>query len=533
MNSNFNERNTSEIESFKKEIEDFLKEIFKNHKSRVIEDRKIIHDAIHGTNIFYEHEIAVLDTPLLQRLRQIHQTGLSYLIFPTSLHTRFDHTLGVTILASKFIQTLNMRKDDERTYINEDPYRGDLAEVRMAALLHDCGHAFFSHLSEQHCKNYNVIRKIKENEKFVDCAAHEIISYFIVKSKFFKQWFKRNLSSNYPIKINLNLVASMIIGSYSGDKAKYFLGEIINGSMDADKLDYIQRDSFFSGIKIAVDIDRLFNTLTTFENPKNNNNNQIILKSYIPLEQIIFSKIVLYSTLYHHQKVKACDCMINSLMEYIENKLDNNGIKINGIQLNSPINFLYLCDNDLINNIQICDDDYIGKIFKDILNRNLFMRALTLSPYTISNWEEMNNCETFHQSVLTRAMASLKELNKLRDEIFDKVNLEIKNKYNLSKYQIQICLPDLPPFENDETLRTYILIKNTKTAVPLYKMFPLGEWLMAYIDKKWKGYVFCPPIDELRIEVFNKSVEVFQSKGMKFNRDMLLCESKISLTDNG
>lgn len=83
-----------QVEEFKERIEKFVCELFLVYKPRKIKDRKVIHEAISGSNIFFEHEIAIIDSPLLQRLRRIHQNGLAYLTYPTSIHTRFDHTLG-------------------------------------------------------------------------------------------------------------------------------------------------------------------------------------------------------------------------------------------------------------------------------------------------------------------------------------------------------------------------------------------------------------------------------------------------------
>ncbi len=100
---------------------------------------KIVHDSIWGTQAFEGWESAIMDLPLLQRLRSIHQTSLAYLTFPTALHTRFDHSLGVTsgtkLLAS---QVLDLEKDDPA-----------YAELSAAALLHDIGHGPFS--ANAHC----------------------------------------------------------------------------------------------------------------------------------------------------------------------------------------------------------------------------------------------------------------------------------------------------------------------------------------------------------------------------------------------
>lgn len=121
--------------------------------------------------------------------------------------------------------------------------------VRMAAIMHDCGHGPFSHMSEQIYENFTDIKNIKpSNKKFAEgkAKAHEILSYFIVTSNAFKDFFSSEIASKYNVKnIDLELVGNMIIG-YVDDPKLAFMTNIINGAFDADKLDYIQRDGFRS-----------------------------------------------------------------------------------------------------------------------------------------------------------------------------------------------------------------------------------------------------------------------------------------------
>jgi hypothetical protein len=111
---------------------------------RQYKEPKIIHDALWGTFELRPHEIALLDTPLLQRLRFIRQTGAVYATYPSALHTRFEHTLGVMLQAARICGALRRRHDERRIdQVAEDT-------LRFAALLHDTGHGPFSHTSEQY-----------------------------------------------------------------------------------------------------------------------------------------------------------------------------------------------------------------------------------------------------------------------------------------------------------------------------------------------------------------------------------------------
>lgn len=103
---------------------------------------KFVHDPLWGTIEIRAHELCILDTPLLQRLRQIRQTGFVFATYPSAQHTRFEHTLGVMTIAGRMAQTLAKRYKRVATDETEQ-------KVRLAALLHDVGHAAFSHTSEE------------------------------------------------------------------------------------------------------------------------------------------------------------------------------------------------------------------------------------------------------------------------------------------------------------------------------------------------------------------------------------------------
>lgn len=185
--------------TLKSRIEEFVQDQLPTGPPEV-RDRKVIHDSVWGSNIFYRHEMAVIDTPLMQRLRQISQTGLAFYTYPSAVHSRFEHSLGVTVMAARYARNLNDR-DPGTPLVSGTPEVGDLAEVRMAALLHDVGHALFSHASEDVYKWRPEIREILETEEFANANAQEVLSHLIVTSKAFAEWFKENVLKPYPCEI--------------------------------------------------------------------------------------------------------------------------------------------------------------------------------------------------------------------------------------------------------------------------------------------------------------------------------------------
>lgn len=478
-------------------IEEFITTIFEGFTSKKVRDHKVIHERVWGSNIYFEHEIAILDSPLIQRLRQIHQTGLVFFTYPSALHTRFDHTLGCMSLVPRLVKRLKERESKTGIVINDNPRTGDLASLRMAALLHDCGHAFFSHVSEEYYQWDIELLKILSRDQFTHCKPHEILSYLIVKSKAFDRFFK-TITSNYPIEIDLTSVANYIIGK-SDDKSKLFLSHIINGPFDVDKLDYIFRDSAFAGLSLTVNLERFLYTLSCYR--FGDGTCDLILESPTAAEQILFSKMLLYSLIYHHQKVKASDYQLFGLIEYI----DDNSIMINGHILNDPVEFLYLNDNDILTANQ--GVSFLTKASKKFRERDLIKRAMVICKDTVSNYDA-------YIDSLTRLNNDPQKIYSLRKEIRNELPSALKNKYSV--HEIHISLPKIPSLR--EATQTFVggqYMKNeggTRMPVVLEDLFPLTGWLSAYSNKQWRGHIYCPDDEQLRKKVFQISQEKFKDK---------------------
>ncbi len=188
------------------------------------------------------------------------------------------------------------------------------AEVRLAALLHDVGHGPFSHASERVYESFDEIQKVKDErpDLFKERDPHEILSYFIVVSDRFEELWRDIIRLYSPEDIKFDLtdielknVALMILGQHPNAAMKFF-AQMVNGPHDADKFDYIIRDGYLTGLRTAIDIDRFFLSLGTYL-VKHTDERQLCvdLGGVIALEQLLFNKMQLYSSVYHHQKVRA------------------------------------------------------------------------------------------------------------------------------------------------------------------------------------------------------------------------------------
>lgn len=486
------------MNSLKDSIENFVEHFLPENWDIQIRDKKVIHDSLWGTCEFDRWEIAVINTPLIQRLRQIRQIGFAYLTFPSATHSRFEHTLGVAHQTKKLIHALKPKYEklfEGKTEI----------ELQLAALLHDCGHGPFSHSSEE---IYLYSPEIQEliTTTFKSISPHELIAYFIVKSERFQN-FALQLKKIYNIEFDLEEVANLIIGGRNEDERRYTI-EVINGPFDADKIDYIIRDGHFSGLPLPLDLDRLWYALETGfvkDDESNKEFHRLVLRfnGVVPLEQIIFNRMVLFSTIYHHHKVRACDCLLKGIIEYC-NRV---GLTIGGRFLKSAVDFLWLTDDKILGEGEQAkekekdDKRYEGlhKMIHRLLYRKLLKRALVISMATIEKGGE-DGYQRF-QKLSKNKPQHYSELRILAKEIWEEAGEPCLEE------EIWVDLPRAEPTIMGE--KTYIY-QSEGVYVPIKEFFPADKWAEQYGIHKWKGHVFCPP--ELCDKIAKVSKEVIEDK---------------------
>ena len=471
-----------------------------------VRDRKVIRDAVLDLNLFTEYEINVLDLPIIQRLRRIGQTACAYLLYPSATHNRFEHTLGVSIIAKKFIRALEIKEPGMMTGQHS-------SEIRLAAILHDVGHGPFSHVSESIYANFPEMKEQYNNPKFSKCKPkpHEILSYLIVNSKSFKQFFEENMQKkNYRIIVDFQRMANMIVGDMD-NPFQAFLSDIINGAFDSDKLDYIPRDCHFTGIKMGVDIDRIMYTISVDTQKTRGRQGLLIDLSGCPfVEQILFNKMLLYSSIYHHHKVRAAECMLKSIFEAAHDFK----LKINGLRFNKVTDFLSVTDSDILS-VQGKPSELVPMV-KNILNRSILKRALVISkstikiPTTVSKGKKDVEAKVKYKKLLELAKDPV-QMRNIRELIVNEVGGEI------TVYDVWVDLPEPPSFREAKQA----LIKTGRDKPErLDRIFPISKWLETYAENKWKGHVFCPPLSKIRKKVDDASRKVMKDVlGIEFNED--------------
>ena len=235
--------------------------------------RKIINDPVYGfITIDDELIYAVISHPHFQRLRRISQMAMANLVYPGAVHSRLHHALGAYHLMSNALSELK-NKGIEITAAEEQA-------AKIAILLHDIGHGPFSHALEH---------------ELVESMHHEDLSLMII----------RELNKQFNGKLALAL--EIFTDSYY----KKFLFQLISGQLDVDRLDYLTRDSFFSGVNEGViGYDRIIKMLTV-----HNGELMVEEKSIYSIEKFLVARRLMYWQVYLHKTVLCAEQLLKRIIK--------------------------------------------------------------------------------------------------------------------------------------------------------------------------------------------------------------------------
>jgi len=454
-------------------------------------NNKIIHDTILGTNIFYPHEMEIIDSPLIQRLRRINQMDVVSYVFPSANHNRFEHSLGVAIIADKIGNSL-YREEKFSDY----EYKRFLYHVRLAGILHDVGHCAFSHMSEEVYASIQEIADLKKDQKFADASPHEILSYLIITSNVFLEFFTNFILKRHTnlqkYDIDLDLIGKMVIGYTIDDPDKAFWIETINGFFDADKLDYIQRDSYYSGIQMNLDLDRFFHTIDLI---KIEGKTRLAVKfnGVNILEQIVFNKLMLTNRVYNHHKVRAAECLFKSLLTLIMNKPG-----ISGIDISCATDFLNYTDDAFLSLANTCQDAEIKQLANNLVERILPKRALVITGRSINNSTDLIE--------VTKLNKNPEDIEYLKNAIVKECQ---KEESSITDLDVWIDVPGQVLFKEGMLTPIKISHDNDIEYEIFANIFPITDWVKAFNEYKWQAHVFTYPkfvgvVSKVSKEIFEK-----------------------------
>ena len=351
---------------------------------------------------------------------------------------------------------------------------------------------------------------------------------------------------------NIDQIAGKIIG-YRKNPSEKFHADIINGPMDADKLDYLVRDAYFAGPTVVYDLERFLHTVDAIEYPRDKSQGAKIVRLSIPiegvtaLEQIIISKLMLFSYLYHHHKTRCVEGMYHEALKRWVDLSSKGSKKRNLLEFDHPVCFLNFTDRSLLPETwppEIKGDKVAGEIVNMLVRRNLYKRALVISRIFIPNIDtDMKMKNGFNR--LLACASNTDERESLRKVIFDNTKKIMSSKNFkastkelrkiLKIHHILIDIPRSPIIEETEGVMIPISSKigtNDKNFVPLSDMFPIEKWVDSYNAIKWRGHIFT--IDDAAPFVNLASIEVLSKEPFNLHFTNLateLCKIKNPITD--
>lgn len=400
--------------------------------------KKIFNDPIYGfITIPYDIIFDLIEHPYFQRLRRIKQLGLTHMVFPGALHTRFHHAMGTMHLMSKAIEVIRSKGIE----ITDEEAQG----VSIAILLHDIGHGPFSHALEH---------------SLVSGVSHEEISTFFMDAL------------NKEFNGQLNLALKIFRNEYH----KKFLYQLVSSQLDMDRLDYLKRDSFYSGVSEGViSTDRIITMLTV-----KNDELAIEEKGIYSIEKFIIARRLMYWQVYLHKTVVSAENILINILKRAKELAANNvelfatpALKeflyhehdIHSFNTNANLlkTFAELDDTDIFASIKVWvkhNDKTLSTLCKMLVNRELYKIQLQNKRF------EKNIIDPLKLSVINKLKIPKKEVN-----YFVFQESLINNAYNPTMDKINILLKNNTIKDITEAADTFNIKALTK---------PVKKWFLCY-----------------------------------------------------
>jgi uncharacterized protein len=331
--------------------------------------KKTINDPIYGfitvpTDLFYD----IISHPYFQRLRYIKQLGLTDFVYPAAMHTRFQHALGASFLMGKALDILRQKNID----ISQEEYQAS----QLAVLLHDLGHGPFSHALEN-----SLLQSVK----------HESISYL----------FMEKLNEDFGGALDLSI--RIFRNSYE----RKFFHQLVSSQLDIDRLDYLNRDSFFTGVQEGtIGLERILLML-------NVHNGELVVdeKGLYSIENFLNARRQMYWQVYLHKVTVSAERMLVNIVRRAKALIQagealpasealhfflHEDITLAHFSNNPKVLPYFGCldDHDIWGAIKFwksADDRILALLCKMILERNLFAVTLTNEPIAKETIEKIRD----------------------------------------------------------------------------------------------------------------------------------------------
>jgi HD superfamily phosphohydrolase len=428
-----------------------------------VPDYKVIHDSVHGSVKLSGVYLDLLQRAEVQRLHGVHQLGLAYLVFPGAHHTRMEHSLGTYQIASRMAVALE---------IPENERNGVLA----AAMLHDIGHAPYSHtlecvLEERTGMTHTDIGKalIKGELRTIDPKEGEIIGDQGTIAELLEA---EGISS----ELVTDLIVSPRGPDMSGQKKlpldglqTYFnennyLRQVIHGPVDADQMDYLLRDAYYTGVAHGtIDIDRIMDTIEL------HHGDIAVRKSgVVAIEGLMVARALMYTSVYFHHTVRIAEMM---LCKAVENASES---VIEDIQIQTDAR---------LSERLLQDGGSAGRIMTLLKYRHLYKRAYSM---LISDLDP----EQLDSLLPLTTYAKRKDVER-----------QIAEKAGVEESEVILDMPERELLITEPRIgKTEVPIINGDRVRPLSKYSPLAKAIQTRSVNDWAVMVSTPGTNRERVQ---------------------------------
>jgi len=341
----------------------------------MVNSGKFLRDSVHGNLSLSGFEVKVMDSPQIQRLRRIKQLGFISLIYPGANHSRLEHSIGTMFLGSKLANHLQLSEYDKKL-------------VRIAALLHDAGHGPFSHVSEA-----------------VLDINHEELTAKVIEETSLNDIITKEFDSKEIIDI-IN--------------GKGPLGPIVSGELDVDRMDYLIRDSHYTGVAYGViDVDRIIANLKLKQ--------FLILdiKGIQAAEEALVARYQMYPSVYQHHTTRIVNAMFRRCLKRVFEE-----------EIVSSEDMYKYDDSDIVCMCRNVDEEnsknhaFIKDMIRRLDNRNLLKSVCSVSLNEFENPQE---------------------IFRIKKDILTKCEEEISEDMGIDKDYVFLNLPEYPRFDEMKT----------------------------------------------------------------------------------
>lgn len=412
----------------------------------------VIKDPVHGTMQFTSAEDKwvkpFIDSPHFQRLRHIKQLGMGDYIFPGAVHTRFNHCLGCCYIASQIAQKIGLA-DEERQL------------VMIAGLLHDIGHGPFSHAFEG-LFHQKAIRHEDWTPYFLADYATE---------KFFHHY--NIINPRYHLSTEkFKQIAAMIMHQ---QEHKSVLADIVSSQLDADRLDYLLRDSHFCGVRYGEFDFRWMLHCMAIVNSKDGERLGITYKGIGVVEHYLMARRLMLRNIYHSQKKMALETLLVQLLAQLAQHLEQEA-KLFGNIVDSRLGKFLIAANKF--NQAALKQQHVEKLKADFLTEN-YVYYKALCDYDVFNIiSQLAQLDNPHPAVQIARRLHLREMPKvinIDNQVVDVVRVELttfkmKFKNTFQDWQLQIVQTPQHSYSGEDD--PVLVINEQQQVQPLGKFSP-------------------------------------------------------------